>query len=66
MKQYVKAEEFKSLVCSKCRHREIGFCEDKMDLSNPENAHWMYACPKYFELNLERYKEVMSHVAEDD
>ncbi len=65
MKQYVTAEEFRDTVCVKCKHRS-GFCVDKQDLSDPKNVHWMYACPCYFEMNLERYKEEMSHVAEDD
>jgi hypothetical protein len=65
MKQYVKAEEFRDTVCAECRFLPSS-CADKQDLSNPTNVHWMYSCPRYFKVNLERYKEIMSHVAEDD
>ena len=64
MKQYVTAKEFLEEECSKCN--SIGFCKDKQDLNNPVHVHWLFACPKYFKMNLERYKEEMSHVAEDD
>lgn len=65
MKQYVTAEEFRDAVCVHCRDLS-GFCADKQDLNDPKNVHWMYACPRYFKMNLERYKEEMNHVAEDD
>ena len=63
MKQYVTAEEFRDTCCPECP-AVTGYCADMQDLSDPKNVHWMYACPKYFNMNLQRYKE-LSHVAKN-